>query len=63
MKHQVFKLQQYVDIYHDGNKASFGREFGRMPQSVTRLFHKPEQWAVIMVKRKALLVQIRGESK
>lgn len=54
------KLQKYVDVYFDGNKAAFGRAFGRLPQNITKLFNNSDQWMIVIGKSTHKLVQIRA---
>lgn len=53
-------MAQYVELYFDGNKAAFGRAFGRTPQSVNKLFKTPDQWMILMGDDIHILAQIRA---
>lgn len=53
-------LNDYLQQYHNGCKASMARSLGRKPQHVTKMFRSPEKWVVVVEDGQHLICQIRA---
>jgi len=56
----MMNVNEYLEIYCNGNKAAFARAFSRLPQNVTKIFNNPNQWFVVILEDEHLLTQIRA---
>ena len=53
-------VTDYLNQYHNGNKAEFARSFSRLPQNVTGIFNNPDKWQIIISDSKHQLVEIKA---
>ncbi len=59
MNTEMISMVEYIKKFHSGNKAAFCREFGRLPQSMTKMDKNAAQWSIVIYGDIKYLVQIR----
>jgi len=57
------KIEDYINMYYEGNRSAFGRDFNRSPQHMVKIMQKREQWLVVDQDDITYLLQIRSEKK
>lgn len=56
-------LTNYIDRYHNGNKAEFARSIDRTPQYVTQLLNQKKAYYVVVTDKSVWLVAKQMEIK
>ncbi len=60
---KTWGLQDYLQMYHAGNKSAMARAFGRGRQGITTMFKDPTNWVVIQHDRYRYIVKVHAHQR